>query len=79
MNGIKNCPVTVADITLTKKIFGKDIATLKGKLKRTTPLPDIDNTIAIPKELIKQQKNVNLCFNLMYVNGLAFLCQSQNA
>ena len=72
MNGIKNCPVTVADITLAEKIFGKDIASLKGKLKRTTPFPVIDNTIKIPKEIIQYQKNVDLCFDLMFVNGLVF-------
>ena len=78
INGIKNCPVTVANITLAEKIYGKDIATLKGKLKRTTPLPIINNTIAISKELIEHQKNVDLCFDLMHVNGLAFLHWYQN-
>ena len=52
MNSIKNYPVTVADIILAEKIFGKNIATLKRKLKRTTPLPVINNTSKSPKNLI---------------------------
>jgi len=31
MNSIKNCPVTIDDINLADKIFGKDIDSLKGK------------------------------------------------
>jgi len=31
-NMIKNCPVTVQDIDLAMKIYGPDIAYLKGKM-----------------------------------------------
>ena len=31
MNAIKDCPVTVDDIILAEKIFGPDVASLKGK------------------------------------------------
>jgi len=31
MNAIKDCPVTVYDIILAEKIFGPDVASLKGK------------------------------------------------
>ena len=34
INRVKNCPITVDDINLAEKIFGADIANLKGKLKR---------------------------------------------
>ena len=31
INAIKDCPVTVDDIILAEKIFGPDVASLKGK------------------------------------------------
>jgi hypothetical protein len=34
MNVIKNCPVTTEDVNIAKKIFGKDISSLKGKSTR---------------------------------------------
>ena len=30
-NQIRNCPVTVEDISSAEKIFGKDVAYIKGK------------------------------------------------
>ena len=38
---IKNCPVTPEDVDIAEKIFGKDVATLKGKSKNPKPLPVI--------------------------------------
>ena len=73
INGVKNCPITVDDINLAKKIFGADIASLKGKLKRQKPIPVVSEIIEIPKELLQRQKHVDLCFDIMYVNGLTFL------
>ena len=51
-NQIRNCPVTEKDVDLAEKIFGPDVATLKGKLVRTQPKERTDATIAVPKELI---------------------------
>jgi hypothetical protein len=34
-NQIKDCPVTVEDVDTAHKIFGKDIAALKGKTTRS--------------------------------------------
>ena len=36
-NQIKDCPVTVDDVVAAHKIWGKDIAALKGKTTRSTP------------------------------------------
>ena len=30
-NLIKNCPITIEDINVAEKIFGKDISSIKGK------------------------------------------------
>ena len=55
------------------KIYEKGIASLKGKLKRQKPLLVISEVIEIPKVLILQQKDGDLCFDIMYVNSLTFL------
>ena len=34
MNAIKNCPITLEDIDIAERMFGKDIVTLKGKITR---------------------------------------------
>jgi hypothetical protein len=48
MNAIKDCPVVENDIVLAEKIFGKDIAVLKGKITRQKPVPVIHDMVAIP-------------------------------
>jgi hypothetical protein len=40
-NQIKDCPVMVQDIDVTSKIWGKDVAALKGKTTRHKPLPGV--------------------------------------
>jgi hypothetical protein len=38
-NQIKDCPVTVQDVDVALKIWGKNIAALKGKTTRSKPNP----------------------------------------
>ena len=73
MNAIANCPVTIGDMNLAEEIFGKDIPTLKGKMMRRKPTPVVHSLIEIPPELIEAQHAIDLCFDTIYVNGLAFL------
>ena len=68
MNAIKNCPVTAEDVTISEKIFGTDMSTLKGKSTRKKPTPVREDIIEIPKELITQHRDVELCIDIMYVN-----------
>ncbi len=73
MNLIRDGPVTTADIDIAEKMFGPDISTAKGKTTRKQLLPVVDDYIEIPKELISSQRDVILCLDGMYVNGLTFL------
>jgi len=73
MNSIKNCPVTTEDIDLAEKIYGPDVASLKGKTVHQSPAPIVNDVIEIPRELIASQYNVNLCIDTMFVNSLSFL------
>ena len=73
MNGIGDCPVTVEHIKLAEQIYGKDIASLKGKTTRRTPDEVVDDIVAIPPELTRAQKHVELFVDIFYVNGITFL------
>jgi hypothetical protein len=72
MNTIKECPVVEEDIILAEKIFGKDIAVLKGKTTRRKPNIVIHDTVTIPSELKMAQQHVTLCIDTFYVNQMPF-------
>jgi hypothetical protein len=73
MNSIQNCPVTIEDINIAEQIYGKDIASIKGKTVRKKPPPAIQDIVEIPEELITHQRNVELCIDAFFVNEIAFL------
>ena len=72
-NQIQNCPVTDTDCDIAIQIYGKDIASLKGKSTRSKPTPAVHDVVSIPKRLLYLHKNVHLFMDIMYVNGLPFL------
>ena len=71
-NQIKDCPVTVQDIDVATKIWGKDVAALKGKTTRCKPLPVARNLVKIPKELLKLHKEVFLMADIFFINKIPF-------
>jgi hypothetical protein len=74
MNAIKNCPVTTEDVNKAKKIFGTDMSrSLKGKLTRHKSTPVREDSIEIPEELISQNREIDLCIDIMYVNECGFM------
>jgi hypothetical protein len=73
MNAIKNNPVTTEDVDIAEKIFGPDVAILKGKMTCHAPIPVIEDRIEIPTELITTQYSVTLCLDGMKVNDISFL------
>jgi hypothetical protein len=73
MNAIKNNPVTTEDVNIAEKIFGPDLATLKGKMTCCAPVPIIEDHIEIPRELITAQYSVTQCLDGMKVNDISFL------
>ena len=72
-NMIKNCPITEDDIDVAEKVFGKDIATLKGKSVRTKPISVKNDVVVIPKALKLQHEKVVLCADIMFIQGIPFL------
>ena len=70
---IWNCPVTIEDVRIAEKVFGKDIATLKGKSVRTKPTTTVTDVIDVPKALRREHRHVELCVDIMYIQGMTFL------
>ena len=72
-NLIKNCDVSVQDVEIAERIFGPDIAALKGKSVRQNPNQVLDDWIEIPEELREIYYDRVLCVDLMFMNGIPFL------
>ena len=53
MNLIRNNSVTEEDMQLGSKAFGHDVATIKGKTKRTNASPAVGNLVEIRDELLE--------------------------
>jgi hypothetical protein len=73
MNAIKNYPVTTEDVNNAKKIFGTNMSSLRGKSTRRKSTPVREDSIEIPEELILQNRKIDLCIDIMYVNKCGFM------
>ena len=72
-NQIKNCPVTVQDISIAQEVWGKDIAALKGKTTRTKPVPVQQDMLKVPRDFLRLHKNVFLTIDIFFVDTIPFL------
>ena len=75
-NLLKDCPITNSDIITAHKIFGPDLANLRGKMVRRKPKHVNTDLVDIPQALVDHQKNVTLVADVMFVNGVPFLVSS---
>jgi hypothetical protein len=73
MNAIKNCPVTTEDVKNTKKIFGDNMSSLRGKSTRCKSTPVTEDIIEIPEELILKNSEIDLCIDIMHVKSCRFM------
>jgi hypothetical protein len=71
-NQIKDCPVTVQDIDVALKIWGKNIAALKGKTTRRKTIPVARDYVKFPLELTKLHKEVFLTTDIFFLNKNPF-------
>ena len=72
-NMIRNCPVTIEDIDLAEKIFGPDVAYIKGKTTRSKPKIVKSDQIEIPPEMKETAREVILYIDTIFINGIPFL------
>ena len=72
-NLFKNCPITVKDVNFSEKIFGTDVSTLKGRSTRPRPPQIMDNTIEIPEELLRNNEEIDLAIDLIFINQVILL------
>ena len=72
-NLLKNCPVIVDDIRNTDKIFGPDVAAIKGKTVRAKSPVVRRDIIAIPPVVRDHHIGVELVGDIMFVNSIPFL------
>ena len=70
-NWIRNNPITVGDVRRSHNIFGPPLPPIKGRTryKESSRIPDTD-IVQIPKFLYNDLKNVTLCVDFHYVNGI---------
>jgi hypothetical protein len=71
-NLIKDCPLTVKDITTAMKVWGPSIAMLKGKTVRTTPPVVRQDVIEILKKIQECHRDVTLTIYIFFVNKIPF-------
>ena len=53
---IRNFPMTPQAVTITKAIFGPDIAALRGKTTRKSSEPVVTDYVEIPQQIIDLDK-----------------------
>jgi hypothetical protein len=71
-NQIKDCPVTVQYVDVAQKIWGKNIAVLKGKTTRSKSIPVARDYVKVPMELMKLHKEAFLKKDIFFVNKMSF-------
>jgi hypothetical protein len=64
--------VTAQDIDVALKIWGKNIAALKGKSTRSKTIPVARDYVKVPLELMKLHKEVFLMTDILFVNKNPF-------
>jgi len=69
----KNCPIEEEDIKIAEKIYGPSAAVIKGKTKRPTPDPIVNDWIEIPPELVMHNAIIELCIDLVFINNVVAL------
>jgi hypothetical protein len=71
-NQIKDCPMTIQNIDIATKIWGKNIAALKRKTTWRKRHPSAMDYVKVPKELLKLHKEVFLTTDIFFVNKIPF-------
>ena len=73
-NLLRNCPITPNDARRALHIYGPEVAIIKGKTTRTAAAPRVPTfeAVPIPPPVLAHHRNVTLCADFFYVQGLVF-------
>ena len=73
-NGLRYCPVEVADIYNTNVIFGPNLPRIRGATTRDTKvLRTKEQIVGIPRDFYRLHKMVTITDDVMFVRGIPFL------
>jgi hypothetical protein len=76
MNLLPECPISNIDIVNANKIYGPDLANIRGKTTRRKPEHVHADIVDIPQQILDTQKHVTLTADVMFVNSVPFLVSS---
>ncbi len=71
-NQIKDSPVLVVDAEVALKIWGPNIAALKGKTMHSKPEVVVMDIVRTPKEIREVQKIISMSIEIFFVNQISF-------
>ena len=72
-NMLDNCPVHRHDVTNARKIYGPDMAGVRGKTVRKKPDPVVESYVAIPRDFVLNNKYITLAADVFFVDGIPIL------
>ena len=73
-NGLRNCPVEVADIYNSNVIFGPNRPIIRGATTRDTKvIRTKEQIVGIPRDFYKLQKMVTITVDVIFPGGIPFL------
>ena len=71
-NMISNCTISVEYMINSEKIYGPFMSGLKNKSTRSKPRPEIKDVIKISIKICKNNSNIQLCIDVVYITGKEF-------
>ena len=70
---VDKCPISLEDAEVAQKIWGTNIAALKGKTARAKPVMVKTDIIQIPVQIRSLHRIVTLLIDIVFVNKIPFL------
>ncbi len=72
-NLIPNFPIARQDISNARRIFGPDLASVRGKMVQRAPAPVVGDYVAVPWQLVEANAAGTLAADVFFVDRMAFL------
>jgi hypothetical protein len=72
-NIIHNFPISPANITNARAIFGPGLASIRGKMVQRTPAPMVADYVDVPRSVVAANKIVTMVADIFFVDKMAFL------